>query len=334
MLYYNEDVIRDSSGVESRIIHVEKVPRIDDRIAGSVFYLYTSFEEAEAGKSDGGSGFFVRIDSIEHPDECDLYAVTCKHVVQNGARFIRYQPKPERSLEPKTVLKKDTKWRLSEADDIAIAYLGRRVLSMMDVHSIPVFTLLTHTAIDYFDIGLGDDVYMVGRFLYHDGGFAAIRPSVRAGIISLMADPMDPILMNSKKGITQEAFLVEIRSIRGHSGSPVVWAYDPWNHYLVGQMPDGIFGRRRPPRDIEPQLIGPWVVGIECAVFDAEGVSAVIPSWLVFEMLNTLEEFTVARKKEDERSTEEAQKNPIQLTYEPQSVGVTKEEYLAGLKTG
>lgn len=61
------------------------MPRIDDRILNSVFYLYPSVEAAEAGDEEGGTGFRVSVASEMHPDRAHLYAVTNAHVVSPPA---------------------------------------------------------------------------------------------------------------------------------------------------------------------------------------------------------------------------------------------------------
>jgi len=66
------------------------------------------------------------------------------------------------------------------------------------------------------DIGIGEDVFSVGRFVNREGR-QKNTPALRFGNISQM--PGEPIRCD---GFTQnEAFLVEMRSVAGYSGSPV-----------------------------------------------------------------------------------------------------------------
>jgi hypothetical protein len=150
---------------------------------------------------------------------------------------------------------------------------------------------------------------MVGRFVYHAGKYFN-QPSVRSGIISVM--PSDIEVDNG----TQEAFLIEMRSISGHSGSPVTWNL-PLFH------PQARI--RNLSFDNKNLVDGPWLLGIDCGAFsyydrvfkkvrgrrqktDLEakshaGQAVVIPAWKLGELLN-LEEFVKARKEEDRRLTE------------------------------
>jgi hypothetical protein len=172
--------------------------------------------------------------------------------------------------------------------------------------------LLSHSVIFTFGVGEGEEVYMVGRFIHHAGRYFN-QPSVRSGIIRLM-----PSMIELDDGQTQEAFLIEMRSISGHSGSPVMWIYPPYHPqadlHNVTSM------------DMKHTFDGPWLLGIDCGSFpyyqpvykvrkeqgeivrtrlpDLEakshaGVAAEIPAWKLQELLN-LEEFVKARKEEDE----------------------------------
>ena len=64
------------------------VPRISDTILGSVFFLYPSHDAAKGGERLGGSGFFTSIPSTD-PRYIHVYAVTNKHLIADGHRFLR-----------------------------------------------------------------------------------------------------------------------------------------------------------------------------------------------------------------------------------------------------
>jgi hypothetical protein len=69
--------------------------------------------------------------------------------------------------------------------------------------------------IERYRIGLGDEVYVTGMFVSHLGEKKNL-PIVRIGTIAAM--PEEPL--KTKYG-THDAFLIEVRSIDGLSGSPV-----------------------------------------------------------------------------------------------------------------
>jgi hypothetical protein len=78
-------------------------------------------------------------------------------------------------------------------------------------------TFLTPESVIANRVGPGDDVYLVGRFIGHDGK-QRNTPIARFGVISMM--PSEPV-RNAHTGLAQETILIETHSITGHSGSPV-----------------------------------------------------------------------------------------------------------------
>ena len=74
---------------------------------------------------------------------------------------------------------------------------------------------LTPEIISQHDIGVGDEVFFPGLFVHHSGQGRNL-PIIRVGTIAAMPD--EPITTRSGD---LNAYLVEARSIGGHSGSPV-----------------------------------------------------------------------------------------------------------------
>ncbi len=107
-------------------------------------------------------------------------------------------------------------WRFhSDGDDLAV------LLVSFDWRNtkfsvVPVSIFLTKEIVSEYDIGSGDDVFLVGRFINHEGKQQNL-PTVRFGCIAQM--PFEPVRQDT--GFEQESFLVEARSIGGYSGSPV-----------------------------------------------------------------------------------------------------------------
>jgi hypothetical protein len=98
---------------------------------------------------------------------------------------------------------------------------------------------------------------MVGRYIEHEGKFKNL-PVVRFGNIAMM--PSEHILQWEREDHLQESFLVDMRSISGFSGSPVL-SYSPQisnddlSHTLGAIMERGTYGHI----DIgigSPQLLG------------------------------------------------------------------------------
>ncbi len=309
------------------------MPRISDFILDSVIYLYGSPLDAEKGERAGGSGFLVGVESEAFPEEfVSVYAITNKHIVDNGASVIRINTKDGKS---KTLDMDDADWvRHPDGDDLAACFIN---FKSEDPYIwewfIPSWLFVTDESIKEHNIGPGDDTFLVGRFVDHQGNQKNL-PSARFGNIAMM--PGEPIKLAS--GYLQEAFLVESRSVGGYSGSPVFvhilpmskrWEIEPSKKKPTGtgfRMEDGTF------LDMLPK--GPWLLGVDCGhmPFQGErsdrvideygkehpdgwrirgnaGMVTVIPSWRLMGLLNT-EEFVKNREKEDRKLNEKMSKEP------------------------
>jgi hypothetical protein len=191
----------------------EVMPPIPPDLLDCVFYLYQTRDHAEKGERTGGTGFFV-----SKPTETDatfLYAVTNQHVVggQSQSRVMRVNT-PDRPTPFETVETQWSDWIQHEDGlDIAAMSLGLSTDYPLRVSAVPSTTLVANEG---FMFGPGDDVCVVGRFITHDGK-QRNEPTVRFGHISAMpGEPLKP-----KRGVAHAAFLAEMLSLPGNSGSPV-----------------------------------------------------------------------------------------------------------------
>lgn len=82
---------------------------------------------------------------------------------------------------------------------------------------IPPYWFVTEAAIEGRGIGIGDDLVVMGLFANHTGR-ARNLPIVRSGNLASM--PLEPLVDNQTGG-EYNAYLAEVRSIGGLSGSPV-----------------------------------------------------------------------------------------------------------------
>jgi len=190
-----------------------------------VVYLYSSSEDADLGINIGGSGFVMRIPS-ENPKLIDLthhlYAVTNRHVIEGGFPCVRFNARDGGRL---VVDAKPDDWFISDRDDLAVAPMPD-ISAKLKANTLPVEDLLTKDEVSKYGIGVGDDVVMLGRFINREG-LQQNSPTARFGHIAQM--PGDPIEVAIKgKTLSQEdAFLCEVRSIGGYSGSPVILLPNP-----------------------------------------------------------------------------------------------------------
>ena len=240
------------------------------------------------------------------PDFWYTYAITNSHIALNFP-VIRVNV---RTGGIEVIELNADNWTLHpESDDLA-AY-GIDLDDHHDYVFIPNDDLfLTRDIIDKYNIGPGDDTFMIGRFVNHEGRQKNL-PSIRFGNIAQM--PYESIRLSS--GIEQEAFLVETRSLGGYSGAPVFVQIPP--------LSDRQNSNRR---DFAP--LGPWLLGIDCGhlplveyVEDKEshrhpdgwrviansGMMIVIPSWRLQILLES-EEFIVQRQTEDSKLIEDKEK--------------------------
>lgn len=262
------------------------VPRIADELTDIAIYLYQSQEHAEAGSEIGGSGFIVGIPVEGEPDKHWLLAVTNRHVIEQGNTFVRLNNRTGATSvfevpEPQWIFHPDEQ-------DLAVGPM-RALAEYHRFRCLPLDAVLTKEKLAELDVGIGTDTFMVGRFVGRDGGQTNI-PTVRFGHVAQM-----PTFIKNEFGKAQESYLVETRSIGGYSGSPVFGYKQPF------QLKAGAAARV-----IDNQHWGPALLGVdwghsgqvEC-VFDASGrelqmyvesntgLSLVIPSWRLLELLNS-----------------------------------------------
>jgi hypothetical protein len=123
-------------------------------------------------------------------------------------------------------------WHFTNQHDLAIIPI-KVDLAIHRVKAIALTSFITPDAVREYDIGPGDEVFMIGRFVKHDGRLIN-SPSVRFGNLSMMVDDIE----HPSLGM-QESFAVEMRSMGGYSGSPVYVYPSQWNMNSGGTMIGG-----------------------------------------------------------------------------------------------
>jgi hypothetical protein len=275
--------------------------RILDGYLESVIYLYPSRSDAKDGKAAGGSGFLVLVQSKGLPEYGYVYAVTNKHVVEQGARTIRFNTN-EGGIDLLETHIDD--WERPSADDLAVMMLPLGDNRKHNVVAEDRF--VTKELIDGTRIGPGDEVFLVGRFMDHQG-LQCNTPSVRFGNISMM--PGEPVRRSDQS--KQESFLVDLRSLSGYSGSPAFVYISP------AELP---YRRVKPGAEIYG--CGPWLLGVDwghlpnwldlvyksdkgskhpdgLGVASNAGMAGIVPAWKLTELLHS-EDLERQRQKMDE----------------------------------
>jgi hypothetical protein len=211
-----EVLLRSGRGLPFRVLR--SMPRIDDVLLDSVVYVYPSVAEAKLGTNYGGAGFLVAIEL--DPPFGFVYVVTNKHVIQDDSTVVRVNTRDGKTDQfPFT---RDD-WEMHPTADLAVAQIMN--LDREFHHTCQLSHILTKDICDKLQIGAGDDVYMLGRFVSHDGE-QRNQPFVQSGIISLMpTDVVTAVDDDNTPTELQELFLVEMRSLSGCSGSPVLFQF-------------------------------------------------------------------------------------------------------------
>lgn len=291
------------------------MPRIPDILINSTIYLYPSKQAALQGERAGGSGFFLLHSHILRIDKelAHLYAVTNSHVIRRimgNSPIIRYNTTQD---DIEIIELDESHWfHHPDGDDIAICPIDQRIISsnIYDIQTkkgiafVTREALLTHEDLNKLNIGPGDDVFTIGRFVNHEGEQRNL-PTVRFGTIAQM--PEEPIRLET--GLRQEGFLIESKSISGYSGSPVFIHIPAYTNRWDGKgLNDQYYTR---------------LLGINCGhlpfyekVVDKEGnqvedyqvkgnsgMAVVIPAWKLEDLL-ALKELVLKRQQTEQEFLE------------------------------
>jgi hypothetical protein len=252
------------------------MPRITDKVLDTVAFLYRTHDEAEKHAKIGGTCFLVGrqvvLDGVGYKKYVP-YAVTNRHVVwDKGAPVIRVNRRD--GNRPNIIDRECDQWHVHpEGDDIAITPLFHEIDQA--IHKISYTNtdqFVTIGFISHSDLGVGDEVFMSGRFVNHQGRVYN-QAAARFGSISMMPEPI------FNKGIRKDqlSYAVEMRSRTGFSGSPV-------------------FAYRTPSTILWPMKIANFMglLGVNWGyILDEDGentwLNGVVPAWKIMETLETPE---------------------------------------------
>ena len=276
------------------------MPKLSPETLDLACYLYRDEKSARAGEEFGGTGFLVAMRSEVHPNVTHMYAVTNWHVAcRDGFSVVRLNT---RKGETDTFAFGPEDWEFDPRYDIAAVPIPVK----HDVHQavfIGTDRFITKEKIEGWEFGPGEDVFMVGRFVDHDGGLVN-RPAVRFGNISVMPTPIE-----QPNGRMADSYCIDLNSRTGYSGSPVFLYRTPGydltdvvkegdgNLLLAGVNFLGFLGihfaqfpefwefadgpkKKAAKESGEPLLLGgKYVKGLS-------GMTCVLPAWNILEVLN------------------------------------------------
>lgn len=169
----------------------------------------------------GGTAAFVTFRYEDSPKHCEIYLVTARHCVESalmeyGNLYVRFNTN-EGGVAYVAI---DTGWVFPEdpAVDVAARSLFEVPMGRYDFRywGMPE-NCCDHGTLAEEAVGIGDELLVSGLFTRHFGTKRNL-PIVRSGIIAAMPDEA---LEDPKTGLPYRAYLAEVRSIGGLSGSPV-----------------------------------------------------------------------------------------------------------------
>jgi hypothetical protein len=264
-----------------------KMPRLRDELLNIAVYLYRSRHEAEEGINIGGSGFLLQMPAQTVADAFFMYAVTNAHNIEHGATVLRLNASDGGIL---VIERKAEDWFCSETDDLAVCIMP--ALDSEAHRCLPDNFLVSKQDVGDCDIGIGEEIFVVGRFINAEGK-ARNTPTVRFGNIAQM--PSEPFLVKrGQREYEQESFLVEVHSIGGYSGSPVLVDLLPSAHRREGatgantlKLLGVMWGHVLDWVDVTGPDGDPKGMPGESMVEMNTGVAGVVPSWKLRELLDS-----------------------------------------------
>jgi hypothetical protein len=277
------------------------VPRVADEYLGAVVFIYPSVASAEADQGVGGTGFLLGVPFQDNPlslHPAHAYVVTARHVLHDADGHPYPEPAVVLGLSLGRRIVIPTKagdWRFHPGgDDIGVAALP--ALSEYElVDCLPSSDLLTEEVVRTWDIGIGTDVFLAGRYQPPNG---VSIPTVRFGNISHTV-----IDVSDGSGQTMSSYLVEGRSRGGFSGSAVVVrssvhatafgdqstkpsktliALEPFDRWILGVHWG--YASEFQEATIQMQRGG---IGPPIRIDINEGIMFVAPAWRILEVLNS-----------------------------------------------
>jgi hypothetical protein len=217
----------------------DKLVNLPDVIRNCVaFILY----ETPEGTFYSGTTFFVRVDDTDggratkQETVSFLYAITARHVI-DGIRRRGSQVKVrvnDRHGSSRIIDTDPDNWLTHPTDATTdVTVLPWSSDADLDIGPFPITphsSAVDASEMEKRGLGIGDSIYSVGLFWRHAGSSRNL-PIVRAGIIAAM--PQEPVITPLGD---MTAYLVELRSIKGLSGSPVFIQTSQQAHSHIGLL--------------------------------------------------------------------------------------------------
>jgi len=284
------------------------MPALPPELLDTVVYLYPDTDAAIKGERMGGCGCLVVLPTQTEPYVTGfMYIVTASHNVKEGQTFVVRVNTRDGGMG--IIENTQPGWTHHKyGDDLSVLSINLEYATVKSRGLTPDW-FISKERMEQYKIGPGDETFMVGRFVSHEGK-QKNTPAVRFGNIAMM--PHEPV--RTRRGLLQECFLVETRSLPGYSGSPVFVHPYPFNYFKREIVPPMFLGidmghltDSRPviKKDVWRQgrrekVDENWIVETNT------GMSCVIPAWKVWELLHSEELMEQRRQVLEEFEKEKA----------------------------
>jgi hypothetical protein len=322
--HYESVPYRHPSGAISRRWVPVGMPRINPILEDSVVFLFR--RDWKTGQAiPEGTGMIVGRPWRSIPGRSHYYVVTNWHLLRIGATIIRVNTDNGSSRPIDT---EPDKWQfINRGDDLAVYDITDDLTDAGNddeekIVSIDESVFVTPDFITSHNIGIGDEVFMVGLFIGHPGKDQNL-PLGRFGNLGRLASEQSPI--EQPNGRLRPSHLVDMRSRGGFSGSPVFIYRTPFTDLskFAGQM-----------RSMMPNPGNSFLMflGVHCAQFLEEAkatvaeskgdiiregdilripssMTVVVPAWQVTRVLD-LPYFAKIRNAREKISKQEAMSVP------------------------
>jgi len=189
------------------------------------FVCFLCVEKQEGGYKYGGTAFFVSIPSELNPEDLNFrtdYLVTAKHCVEKAKNHGKLFVRVNTLNGPAKVVEITSEWLYCEDEAVDIAVTRFIPTEPIQHYPIALISLADDSLLRDYRVEIGNDILIAGLFTQHYGTQRNI-PIVRSGIIAAMPD--EPFI-ERESGLSYRAYLAEVRSIGGLSGSPVFAVID------------------------------------------------------------------------------------------------------------
>jgi hypothetical protein len=277
------------------------MPVIPPEVLNCCFYLYKTAADARAGRPFGGTGFLVAVSSQLDERVFHTFGVTNWHVAVRDRCSVIRANKAGGGIR---VIERDPSEWISRPGWHDLAIIG--LPDDLDDAVTGTHRNMLLTKEDVADLGIwsGADVFMIGRFVDHDGR-STNQPSTRFGNISVM--PVAGI--KQPTNATLESYVLDVHSRTGYSGSPTFVYRTPGSDLRMssfvtgpganfvkmldihwGQFPEKwkltATGKVKPSTGKAKSASQPRRFIGEAEIEGLSGMTCAIPSWALLELLD------------------------------------------------